>query len=159
MKASISKRWAFLIESAFMMANNLLFIVLWAIFFRQFYDVAGWNYHDLVLLMAIGTGSYGLMQVAFGGVRNLSKMIIDGDLDPLHDPAKKSPSARSGIEVPFEGVGTSPHGHSVDVFGQRDESLYTAFSFIGFDLWMLVFTSNNIICPIPSPFGSVPWRE
>jgi ABC-2 type transport system permease protein len=80
-KASISKREAFLIESGLMIANNLIFFSIWWIFFRQFNDVAGWNFHDMTILMAVGTGSYGLMQICFGGVKNMSKMILNGDLD------------------------------------------------------------------------------
>lgn len=82
-RASISKRGAFLIESGLMIANNLIFFTLWWIFFRQFNDVAGWNFHEMVILMAVGTASYGLMQICFGGIRNLSKIIINGDLDPF----------------------------------------------------------------------------
>lgn len=82
-KASVSKRGAFLIESFLMIANNLIFFAIWWIFFRRFPDVAGWNFSDMILLMAVGTGSYGLMQVCFGGVRNLSKIILAGDLDPF----------------------------------------------------------------------------
>ena len=37
----------------------------------------------MMILMAVGTGGYGLMQICFGGVRNLSKIIISGDLDPF----------------------------------------------------------------------------
>ena len=34
-------------------------------------------------MMAVGTGGYGLMQICFGGVRQLSRTIIQGDLDPF----------------------------------------------------------------------------
>lgn len=80
-RASISRRGAFLIESGLMIANNLIFFVIWWIFFRQFNDVAGWTIKDMIILIAVGTGGYGLMQVCFGGVRNLAKMILNGDLD------------------------------------------------------------------------------
>lgn len=83
MKASMSNRGAFLIESSLMIANNLIFFSIWWIFFRQFNNVAGWNFQDMIVLIAIGTGSYGLTQIFFGGIRNLSKMIINGDLDPF----------------------------------------------------------------------------
>lgn len=82
-KASISKRGAFLIEMALMIANNLIFFTIWWIFFRQFNDVAGWNFNDMIILIAVGTGAYGTMQICFGGVRHLSKMIINGDIDPF----------------------------------------------------------------------------
>lgn len=82
-RASISKRGAFLIECALMVANNLIFFIVWWIFFRQFDDVAGWNFHDMILLLIVGTGAYGLVQICFGGIKDLSKMIVNGDIDPF----------------------------------------------------------------------------
>lgn len=81
LKASMNRRGAFLLETAFMTANNLIFFFIWWIFFRQFEDVSGWNFHDMTVLMAIGLGSYGLMGIFFGGMRNLSRTIVNGDLD------------------------------------------------------------------------------
>lgn len=82
-RASISLRGAFLIESALMVANNLVYFLIWWVFFRQFHDIAGWKIDDMAALMAIGTGAYGLMQICFGGVKHLSAIIINGDLDPF----------------------------------------------------------------------------
>lgn len=80
-RASISLRGAFIFESILMIVNNLIFLVMWWIFFRQFKDVAGWTMRDLIALNAIGLGSLGLMKVCFGGTRNLGKIILNGDLD------------------------------------------------------------------------------
>src|SRR3990172_2025667 len=82
-KASMSRRGAFLMESALMIANNLIFLSIWWIFFHQFNDVNGWNFKDMVVLMAVVSGGCGLLQICFGGVRNLSRMIPSGDLDPF----------------------------------------------------------------------------
>lgn len=82
-RASISIRGAFILESGLMIANNLIFFSMWWIFFRAFNDIAGWNFHDMMALMAIGTGAYGLMLICFGGVKRLSRIIINGDLDPF----------------------------------------------------------------------------
>lgn len=83
MKASLSKRGAFLIESSFIIANNLIYAGMWWIFFRQFQTIEGWEFKDMVTLFAISGGGYGLMQLCFGGIRDLSKMIVSGDLDPF----------------------------------------------------------------------------
>lgn len=72
-----------MIESILMIVNNLLFFTIWWVFFRQFNDIAGWNLRDMTALMAIGIGAYGLNQVCFGGMRNLSRIILNGDLDPF----------------------------------------------------------------------------
>jgi ABC-2 type transport system permease protein len=80
-RASLSLRGVFLMESALMIANNLIFVLLWWIFFRQFKEVGGWTMKDIIALNVIITGAYGLMQICFGGVRFLSKIILSGDLD------------------------------------------------------------------------------
>lgn len=82
-KASISKRGAFLIESGLMILNNLIYLAMWWIFFHKFNDISGWNLRDMIILQAVGVGGYGLMQICFGGIKNLSKIITSGDLDPF----------------------------------------------------------------------------
>lgn len=79
----MSTRWAFLLEFALMVANNLIFFFLWWIFFRQFDEISGWKFDDMAILMAVGMGGYGLMQICFGGVKDLAKTIVSGDLDSL----------------------------------------------------------------------------
>lgn len=82
-RASISVRGAFLIESTLMIANNLIFLLLWWIFFKEFKQVAGWTMVDMIALNAIGMGGYGLMQICFGGAKYISRVILNGDLDPF----------------------------------------------------------------------------
>lgn len=66
-----------------MLVNNLIFLALWWIFFRQFNDIAGWKMQDMVALMVVGIGGYGLYGICFGGIKFLSRLIISGDLDPF----------------------------------------------------------------------------
>ncbi|MES2198760.1 MAG: ABC-2 family transporter protein [Chlamydiota bacterium] len=80
-KGSISIRGAFILEAILMVTNNIIFFSIWFIFFRQFNDIAGWKIDDMIVLIAIGTGAYGLMQLCFGGIKVLSKTIVTGDLD------------------------------------------------------------------------------
>lgn len=60
-----------------------MFLALWWIFFSQFEEIGGWHFHDMAILMAIGMGSYGLMQICFGKARELALVITRGDLDAL----------------------------------------------------------------------------
>jgi ABC-2 type transport system permease protein len=81
-RASISLRGAFILESLLMIGNNLIFFSLWWIFFLQFKDIGGWQIKDMAASMAILTGAYGLSLICFGGVKNLGLTILNGDLDP-----------------------------------------------------------------------------
>lgn len=82
-RASMSMRASFLLEVIFMMANNIIFFVVWWLFFRQFKDIGGWTIQEMISVMAIGSGGFGIMQVFFGGMRSLARIIINGDLDPF----------------------------------------------------------------------------
>lgn len=82
-KSSISARKRIVFETILLIVNNLMFLALWWIFFSQFEEIGGWHFHDMAILMAIGMGSYGLMQVCFGKARELALAITRGDLDAL----------------------------------------------------------------------------
>lgn len=82
-RASISSRGAFLFEAILMLINNLVFLLMWWIFFRQFSQIAGWTMKDIIALNAIGMGAYGVMQICFGGVKQLARIILSGGLDPF----------------------------------------------------------------------------
>lgn len=80
-RASISLRGAFLLETVLMAGNNLIFFSMWWIFFQQFQSIGDWQINDMAASMAILSGSYGLSNVCFGGVKNLGLTILNGDLD------------------------------------------------------------------------------
>jgi len=82
-RASISLRGVFLIESVLMIGNNLIFLVIWWVFFREFKSVGGWHFDDMIALMTVTAGSYGLAKVCFGGVKEIAKTIASGNLDPF----------------------------------------------------------------------------
>ena len=62
-RASISLRAAFALESIIMILNNLIFLLMWWIFFRQFNQVNGWTFHDMIALTIIGIGAFGCMRI------------------------------------------------------------------------------------------------
>ncbi len=156
MKASISKRGAFLIESALMIANNLIFFTIWWIFFRQFKDVAGWNFNDMIVLMAVGTGGYGLMQICFGGVRNLSKIILSGDLDPFMTQPKNLLLHVAGSKSLSKGWGHLMTTVLLIILGEITAPHSILLIVISIFSGCLVFTAINIIAhSLPFWMGSV----
>lgn len=82
-RASMSLKGAFLLETFLMVLNNLVFVLLWWIFFRQFNEIGGWNLQDMLALNAVGMAAYGIMQICFGGAKYISQVILSGDLDPF----------------------------------------------------------------------------
>lgn len=70
-----------LASAAMMCANNLLFFVVWVIYFENFSSLRGWGLKDLALLMGVGAWGFGLTVALTGGVRDLARAIINGSLD------------------------------------------------------------------------------
>jgi ABC-2 type transport system permease protein len=66
-----------------MIGNNMIFFVIWWVFFRAFRSVGGWQFDDMVALMVIAAGSYGLSKICCGGVKEISRAIATGNLDPF----------------------------------------------------------------------------
>jgi ABC-2 type transport system permease protein len=69
------------IQAIAMVLNDLVFISFWWIFFSKFPLINGWTYHDLLILWAIGTMSYGISGVFFGNRNGLGDIIVQGKLD------------------------------------------------------------------------------
>ncbi len=144
-KASVSNRVAFLIETGLMIANNLIFVAIWWIFFLEFQDVAGWNFTDMALLVAIGSGGYGLMQVCFGGTRTLSHMIVGGDLDPFMTQPKNLLLHIAGSKSFAKGWGHLMTAAIMLPIGGIAELSSILLAIVGVVCGGLIFTAVNIV--------------
>jgi len=81
LKSSFALRGAFWLQAGFMVANNVLFFVFWWIFFERFEEIRGWRMGDVAALFGTVAAGFGLAVVFAGGMRDLSRAIVDGDLD------------------------------------------------------------------------------
>jgi len=80
-KASLALRGAFLLRAAMMIVNNGVFFVVWWVFFERYEEVRGFRLPDMAAVYAVCTGAFGLTMVLGGGVRDLARLIAQGDLD------------------------------------------------------------------------------
>lgn len=144
-RASISVRGAFLLESVLMIANNLVFLLMWWILFRQFKEVAGWTMRDMIALNAIGMGAYGLMQICFGGIKDLSKIILNGDLDPLMTQPKNLLLHLAGSKSLSKGWGHLMTTAILVIIGKLATPTTIPLIIIGIICGCLIFTSMSII--------------
>lgn len=71
----------FWLQMFFMILNNVIFWVIWLIFFRTFDNINGWRLQEVTLMYATTQLAWGIKVVFFGGSRNLAQAINDGDLD------------------------------------------------------------------------------
>ncbi|HTU60962.1 MAG TPA: ABC-2 family transporter protein, partial [Polyangiales bacterium] len=83
LKTALAQRGQFAFQALFMLINNLTFFVFWWALFRNVETIRGWVIGDVQLLYGLSTASYGVMVVFAGGVRQISRWIDQGELDPL----------------------------------------------------------------------------
>ena len=81
LRASIALRGAFWMRAGFMVLNNFIWIFMWFVFFDKFEEVRGWRIADMVAMYAVVAGAFGLAQIFGFGVNELSRKIVQGDLD------------------------------------------------------------------------------
>jgi ABC-2 type transport system permease protein len=81
--ASLSLRGAFLMQLSFMVVNNLMVLVTWWILFDRFDDIRGYRMSDMLCTFGVSAAGFGLAAVLFGGASELSRKVVDGELDAL----------------------------------------------------------------------------
>jgi len=139
-RASITVRGAFLLETLLGILNNLVFFSMWWIFFKQFDDIGGWRLSDMAASMAIMTGAYGLTQICFGGVKSLGLIILNGDLDPFMTQPKNLLLHLAGSKSRSRGW-----GHLLTTAILLSSQSFSALPFLLIISGCLVFTSMGIL--------------
>lgn len=74
-------RASFLIQCFGMMLNNSAFIFFWWVLFNNVKRIGSFGFKEEMLLWAIMSASFGLCYIVFGNVNQLTKMILNGELD------------------------------------------------------------------------------
>ncbi|MBI3497047.1 MAG: ABC-2 family transporter protein [Proteobacteria bacterium] len=88
------------IAATLMCANNLVFFIIWLIYFQRFSSLKGWGLEDVALLFGIAAWSFGLTVLVAGGVRDITRSIVDGSLDVhLGRPRHPLPSLIFGRSI------------------------------------------------------------
>src|SRR5690606_26028258 len=112
LKSSFARRASFWLSVLFMAANNLIFFAMWWILFERFEEIGGWRIGDMLALFGVVASAFGLAVVFGGGVRDLARTIIEGDLDAVMTQPKNvllhvlaSRSSASGWGDVGSGVG------------------------------------------------------
>lgn len=74
-------RMSFLMQCFGMILNNSAFIFFWWILFNNVNTIGGYTFQDEMMLWAISSTSFGLSYVVFGNLNQITKMILNGELD------------------------------------------------------------------------------
>lgn len=132
-------------ESGLMIANNMIFFSVWWIFFNQFRQVGGWQIKDMTALLAVGSGAYGLLQICFGGTRQLAKVIISGDLDSYLTKPKNVLLHIAGSFSARKGWGHLMTAFLLIFLGGLTESYTLCLLLVSFITGCMVYTSFRVI--------------
>ena len=74
-------RVSFLVQSFGMVLNNAAFIFFWWILFNNVNDIGGYGFKDVMMLWALSSAGFGVCFVVFGNVKEITRMILNGELD------------------------------------------------------------------------------
>jgi ABC-2 type transport system permease protein len=97
-------RWA-LASIAMMFGNNVVFFLVWVIYFARFSSLAGWQQQDVAVLVGMVSWAFGLTSFLTGGMRDIAQTIVDGRLDlHLGRPCHPLPTLLLSRSVPA-GIG------------------------------------------------------
>src|SRR5215831_7758385 len=105
LKAAAALRGAFLMQVVFMILNNATFFVFWWVLMRRVPELRGWHLGDIQVLFGVVAAGFGLTVTLAGGVRHLSRLIDDGELDTLLTQPKPVLLHALGLRFQPSGVG------------------------------------------------------
>ena len=101
LRAAFARPVVALTTAAFMFGNNLIWYLVWVIYFANFSNLRGWVGADLALLLGIVAWAFGLAVLLAGGGREIAQAIADGGLDVhLGRPRHPLPSLLATRSLP-----------------------------------------------------------
>lgn len=74
-------RVSFLVQCFGMILNNAAFIFFWWILFSNLNRIGGYSFQDEMLLWSLMSTSFGFSFVVFGNVNQITRMILNGEMD------------------------------------------------------------------------------
>lgn len=81
MSAAMEYRVSFLMQAFGMALNNSAFIFFWWILFNNVPRIGGYGFKEEMMLWALSSSSYGICFILFGNVNQITRMIMNGELD------------------------------------------------------------------------------
>lgn len=79
--AVIEYRANFLLQVFGMMLNNGAFALFWGVLLGRTGGIGGYAFPDVMFVWAVVSAAFGLAHVVFGNIRNLGRIIMQGELD------------------------------------------------------------------------------
>jgi len=81
LQAAMEYRVSFITQAFGMALNNAFFIFFWWIIFNKVSTIGGYGFKEVMVIWALAASTFGFLHIFFGNVRQMTKMIINGELD------------------------------------------------------------------------------
>ena len=85
LKLNIQKEYqykiSFFTKIIMMICNNAFFILQWIIILKVCGKIGNYGFREVMLLLAVSAGSYGLAHLLFEGAFNISNLVYEGKID------------------------------------------------------------------------------
>lgn len=80
-QSTMEYRFSFLSQVIGMMLNNSAFLFFWWVLFNKIGSIGGASFKDVMNLWSVSCTGFGIAFILFGNLRNVTKMIVEGQLD------------------------------------------------------------------------------
>lgn len=81
--AAMAHRGTFLMQAGLMALNNAIFFTFWIVLLHRVRTIRGYGMREMLVLYGIVAAGVGLAMVVAAGVRQLARMIDEGELDAV----------------------------------------------------------------------------
>jgi len=81
LQAAMEYRVSFITQAIGMALNNAFFIFFWWVIFTKVSSIGGYGFREVMVIWALAASTFGFLHIFFGNVRQLTRMIINGELD------------------------------------------------------------------------------
>ncbi len=117
LKASMEYKKSFIIQTIFMMINDGFFLIFWVVVFNvNGGNINGIGMRDILFLWSIPPASFGISSFVFGGLRELNRYIVNGELDSYFVQPKNMILNIATSKCDFGGFGDIAYGLIVGIF-------------------------------------------
>lgn len=120
LKAAMEYKKSFLIQTIFMIINDGFFLIFWSVVFNvNNGSISNIDMKDILYLWSIPVASWGLISFLFGGIRELNRYIINGELDSYFLQPKNMLLNIATSKTDFGGFGDLLYGLVIGIFASN----------------------------------------
>jgi ABC-2 type transport system permease protein len=145
LKASLMLRGTFVIQMLFMMLNNVTFFTFWWVLMQRVDQIRGWRLEDVQVLFGVVAAGFGLAVSVCGGVRQIGRLIDQGELDTLLVQPKPVLLYAIGLRSQASGFGDVLSGLAFLAWSGRVTWANSIFVVVAVLASALIFVASGVV--------------